>query len=193
MNESIRSFIAIKINQEAHQAIVDAQLSLKKADAHVKWVAKENIHLTLSFLGSISLDQINDLKEALNLTLQKIQIITTNLTGLSEFRQQRQPRVIWIGLNDEKNKIESLADLIHTTFKKIGSAQGNIHTFRPHVTIGRVKSTKNIKQLVRVINEYPFPNKVQVWLDHVTLFKSTLTTNGPIYEALRTWPLESVK
>ena len=51
--EEIRSFIAVEVPQLLRAKLEEVQRELKRADADVRWVRPESIHLTLKFLGSI--------------------------------------------------------------------------------------------------------------------------------------------
>ena len=57
----IRSFIAIEISDEVREGLKALQQDLKKAGAKVGWVAPENIHLTLVFLGDVFRSQVEPL------------------------------------------------------------------------------------------------------------------------------------
>ena len=50
----MRAFIAIELPEEMRNALAQAQSHLKYTGGDVKWVAEDNIHLTLKFLGEIS-------------------------------------------------------------------------------------------------------------------------------------------
>jgi len=183
MSESIRSFIAVKLNDEAHKAVTQAQTCLKQTGCDVKWVAPNNIHLTLKFLGQVPLDKIDTVKGVLNHCLQSTESIETVLTGLGVFPRPQRPRVIWVGLEDKERKIQQLADLIETSLNKIGFPKED-RAFKSHITIGRVRSLKNVKQLTQTMGKYPLPLGIKQTIEQITFFKSTLTSTGPIYEVL---------
>ncbi len=70
---------------------------------------------------------------------------------------------------------------------KGGSASGGKkekRNFQAHVTVGRVRTEKNIEQLCEAIKGFSVPTGIQQSINRVTLFKSTLTSQGSIYEPL---------
>ena len=60
MSDSIRTFVAVEMAPAVRDAAVAVIDDLRKAGADVKWVARENMHLTLQFLGQVPADTIND-------------------------------------------------------------------------------------------------------------------------------------
>ena len=63
----IRSFIAIDLSTEIIQRLeeVAGQLKQRLAGMQIRWVPVENIHLTLKFLGDVSLTNLEVLKKIL--------------------------------------------------------------------------------------------------------------------------------
>jgi len=56
--------------------------------------------------------------------------------------------------------------------------------FWPHLTLGRVRSPKNIAVLANELYTYKLPETIKISIERITFFKSTLTPAGPIYEKL---------
>src|SRR5688572_32474289 len=50
----MRCFVAVEVPEEARGLIVRVQEALRRAGADVKWVERENLHLTLKFLGDLT-------------------------------------------------------------------------------------------------------------------------------------------
>jgi len=100
-----------------------------------------------------------------------------------------KPRILWIGMDDNQFIVKKIVDQIEETFGVIGFAKEK-RAFSAHITIGRIRSLKNIKELLLVMQEISVPNNCIQPIDKVTLYKSTLTDQGPIYEPLHTTQLE---
>lgn len=183
MAETLRTFIAVELSEEIRAVLEDIQGRLKIFHADIKWVEPSNIHLTLKFLGDVQLKDIPLLTETLRPALKEITPIPTELTELGAFPDLRHPRVLWAGLRDEDGRIAQLADAIETALGKIGYKKEQ-RDFKAHVTLGRVRSLKNIAPLVKGLQEYRLPPKTAQVIAGITLFKSTLTPSGPIYEIL---------
>ncbi|MBR4397324.1 MAG: RNA 2',3'-cyclic phosphodiesterase, partial [Methanobrevibacter sp.] len=64
-SETIRSFLAIELDEELVPKILDVQKEFKKTNANIKYVPSENMHFTLKFFGNIDLDMVEDISNAL--------------------------------------------------------------------------------------------------------------------------------
>ena len=65
----------------------------------VRWVAPENIHLTLKFLGDVSPSNLDLLKQMLATEATRHRCFQVEVGKLGIFPTSRQPRVIWVGLD----------------------------------------------------------------------------------------------
>lgn len=183
MTKTLRTFIAVELTEEIRTALQDIQDHLKIFHADVKWVEPPNIHLTLKFLGDVKSKDIPALTETLRAALKETAPIPTELTELGAFPDIRNPRVLWAGLKDEDGRIAQLAAVIETTLGKLGYKKEQ-RDFKAHVTLGRVRSLNNIAPLVKGLQEYRFSKTFPQVIAGITLFKSTLTSFGPLYEIL---------
>ena len=50
----MRTFVAIEIPKDIQKAVADYTYSIKGLFKNIKWVAPDNLHLTLKFLGNIN-------------------------------------------------------------------------------------------------------------------------------------------
>lgn len=183
MEQSIRTFIAIELNQETHSELSSLQSALKKSDADVKWVTPEIIHLTLKFLGYIDGEKINEVQKILSEVVKNFKPFALSLKEIGAFPKLDYPRVIWAGVDEGKDEAKLIAKELEDKLEKIGIPKED-REFHPHITLGRVKSPKNKDKLKNIIETTRFEPKSKVNVDHLTLFKSQLATQGPIYTPL---------
>ncbi|MCK5083321.1 MAG: RNA 2',3'-cyclic phosphodiesterase [Candidatus Omnitrophica bacterium] len=183
MNNTIRTFIAIPLDPQIRQTIAQAQNHLKELDCSIKWVDPENIHLTLKFLGEVKLKKIDAVKQALEDLLKSVKPLPIELTQLGAFPDVKRPRIIWVGLNDDTKAISQLVSALEETLGKIGFKKEG-WPFSPHITIGRVRSPKNLHLLSESISNYSLPGYLKQTARNITLYKSILTPAGPVYEPL---------
>jgi len=187
----MRTFIAIELPEEIKTILERIQNDLKQTHADVKWVNPENIHLTLKFLGEIDEDLIEQIRSILNGIAQKNSSFNICLSNLGVFPKLQYPRVIWIGITNDQPVIKIAEDL-EKEMIKIG-LPAESRAFSSHITLGRVRSPLNRKILVEKLEllNQNFPSlKPDFKVSNLTLFKSTLTPAGPIYEALFRCPLK---
>ncbi|GAI77066.1 unnamed protein product, partial [marine sediment metagenome] len=72
--------------------------------AKVRWVKKENIHLTLIFLGEIAEDVIDQVKERMQTVSKNHKAFNMALQGTGVFPSFRRPRVLWVGVSPESKE-----------------------------------------------------------------------------------------
>lgn len=183
----MRTFIAIELPKEIKQSLANLQSDLKTTNADVKWVNPDNIHLTLKFLGEISDDKIDKITKIMqDISLSKPSF-SIHLSNLGAFPSIRSPRVIWIGIEKGISETKELAKELEKKIEKIGIHRDN-KGFSCHITLARVRSNLNRGLLAKKLEDLigrplniPHP---EIPVTKITLFKSTLTPKGPIYESI---------
>ncbi len=176
----IRAFIAIPFEDAAQSAIMKIVDELQRGAGHaVKWVDKDNLHLTLKFLGNINEDQIQRVKNAMD-ALKTIDIFTMDLYGIGAFPSVTRPRVIWIGIK-QKEEAKALFDRIEESISDINRED---RPFSAHITIGRVKDKFDSRGLEKVRNLWNDKIICRSIAERVTLFQSMLSPKGSVYRVL---------
>ena len=88
-SETIRSFLAIELDQELVPKILDVQKEFKKTNANIKYVPSKNMHFTLKFFGNIDWDMVEDIADAVNKVIKNYSSfdlnINSNITSLQKF------------------------------------------------------------------------------------------------------------
>jgi len=179
-----RSFIAVSIPEAIKNQLAGLQSRLKRADADVKWTRPEGIHITLRFLGYLHEQDLEKVKEALRASAKDFSPFETEIKGSGSFPERGRPRVIWVGLSKgEKELKEIFARLEQELIKRgLGSAD---RPFRGHLTLGRVRTGKNINKLVEYLQKESAKSFGAYSAESICLFKSQLHPQGAIYTALK--------
>ncbi len=183
MPETTRAFIAIELNEAVHSKIASLQSILKKSNADVKWLESGSIHLTLKFLGNMEIQKIKEIEEILNETAAGLEPFALTLKGIGAFPGLDHPRVIWVGVESGASQSKQLVKTIEEKLEIIGIPREE-REFYAHITLGRVKSQKNIHNLEKIIAATEFAAGSAVDVNHLTLFKSQLSREGPVYTPL---------
>jgi len=173
----MRLFIAIKIPENIKDYIVKIQENIDNPINKIRFVKKEQIHLTLKFLGEVQPNNLEIIKE----NLKKITFIkfSVNLDNIGVFPSESYIRVIWVGLKPEEPILE-LQRNIDETLKKLFSEEKN---FKTHITLARVKHIENKEIFINKLKNMEIEN-IKFDINDFKLVKSTLTPKGPIYEDL---------
>ena len=183
----MRSFIAIELPEELKETLRRIQEKLKSSGADVKWVEPKNIHLTLKFLGEINDEQLPKIICALQDIAGHSEGFLLRLSSLGAFPKISFPRIIWAGIDKGESETKILAKKLEDRLIKIGLSKVE-HPFSSHITIGRTRSNLGRDKLVAGLNNLMngfegMPQELLV--NKITLLKSTLTPQGPIYETLK--------
>ncbi|MBK9316877.1 MAG: RNA 2',3'-cyclic phosphodiesterase [Acidobacteria bacterium] len=182
----MRSFIAITIPQEAVNAIEELQLELRRVDPAISWTRAGNVHLTLKFLGEIHQNLVPSIIEACSSVANKIQPFRLELSHPGVFPNLRNPRVIWVGLKGNMEPLAILQTGIDEAMEKLGFECENA-AFRPHLTIGRVKGNRNVREMLAISEMYLMP-PISFEIKDFVLFKSELMQGGSKYTILSRFP-----
>ena len=154
----------------------------------MKWVKPENIHLTLKFLGEVTDEHIDKVKEALDRIAAGLKPFDISLSNLGAFPKLDFAKVVWVGIEKGKQATEDIAGKIEIELEKLGFAKEG-REFSAHLTIGRVRSGKNKEELKKQVLSAHSSELIahsQQPVNTIILYQSTLTPRGPIYTALHT-------
>jgi 2'-5' RNA ligase len=183
----MRSFIAIELPKEIRDSLSSIQEKLKTCGADVKWVQPQNIHLTLKFLGEINEEQLSKINLILDALVKDKKSFSIRLASLGAFPKINYPRVIWVGIDRGDKETQELAKALEEKIQKIGIPKED-RPFSSHITIGRIRSNLRKDKLVtslKNLENYFKETPQEFTVNKTTLFKSTLTPKGPIYEVVK--------
>jgi len=179
----MRTFIAIEIDPKVKENLNTVIHRLKKVSSGIKWVKPAAMHLTLKFLGNIDKEKAKALIKILDKISQNHNRFDLSCTGIGTFPQMsRKPRVIWAGI-DNNSSLGEIYKEIETECEKIGFSKEK-RSFHPHFTLGRVKKKAEFQELVPKLESLKNADFGKTNVDRLTLFKSTLTPQGAIYDIL---------
>jgi RNA 2',3'-cyclic 3'-phosphodiesterase len=190
----LRSFVAVEIPAEMQSALARCTAPLQKAlpKPLIRWVAPQNVHLTLKFLGDVSPANLERLAEALKVEAVAHETFTMSVDGLGAFPTPRRARVIWIGL-EAPAALMALLRGVESVAARLGYASEN-RPFSPHLTIGRVGQNVSATDLQRIrtaLEGTVVGALGTVRVEAVHIFKSDLKPGGPVYSHLYTLPMKS--
>jgi 2'-5' RNA ligase len=179
----MRTFIAVELIADLKKKIEELQNPLRRINADVSWVKPGNVHATLKFLGEVPEDKIEKVFEGTKTALQGIKVFKLSLKDLGCFPNLKRPRVIWTGVDKGKQELSLMQKKIEDEMGKIGF-QKEEREFSPHLTIGRVKSPKNIERLSELVKNTNFQTE-EIEIKEVVVMKSELHPAGAIYTPLK--------
>lgn len=181
MNNPARTFIAFDLCDEFKETITLIQRDLKELDLDISWVKRDNLHLTIKFLGDVAHKKMPSVLEIFQSSFQGFPTFKTEMVSLGAFPRIDRPQILWVGLKEETTVLQNIVGSIENNFALLGFAKED-RAFEPHITIGRLRSNKNTSLLSAKIKDYAFPSGIQQEMTRVTLYKSVLSAQGPSYE-----------
>ena len=168
----MRLFIAIELSEPIRDYLSSIQEQFK-GYGKLRFPQKENIHLTLKFLGDTDVSQVQDALSQITYTSFNLR-----LDKLGVFDSERYVRVLWAAYEAKKELLALKQDI-----DKALPGFKNDYSYKPHLTLARVNhliDKDGFLQKLYTINVEPIKMKV----DSFTLMNSTLGPEGPKYEVL---------
>jgi len=186
-----RLFLAVNLPPKLRARLGRIQrLLTKRMDKRiVKWVEEENLHLTLIFLGSVAETKVKSLAEALRRVNRGSEGFVLELSGLGFFPSPQTPRIIWVGVKGEVEKLKKLYRMMASVLNQQGFSFDR--RFIPHVTLGRFRGRRKGNQRGISQNELvKISEKIgKFTVSQIDLMESRLTAKGPLYQVRETFKL----
>jgi 2'-5' RNA ligase len=191
-----RTFIAVEAVDEAHAAALAVIDELRSAAEGVKWVAPDNLHWTLQFLGDL------DDREMAEVCLRTVRVAARHepfelaAVGVGAFPSIQRPRTLWVGAGEGREHFCDLQADIEDSLRELGF-RGEGRSFTPHLTIGRAGSRgvpapgrrHDAASLTEGLAQLADFDGGSMSVDEVLVFASELGRDGPVYSVLARAPL----
>jgi 2'-5' RNA ligase len=173
----MRCFIGVPLPENVRLALVRAQDCFRGVDARMSVVNKENLHITLHFLGNVeNIPKIDEVLREVKFTPFK-----ASVKDISFFPKRGYIRVIH---SPVKKGSQELVVLQQKILEALGESSDKIST--PHATLARVKFVKSTNALSRACYDAKFEEEFDV--NSFNLYSSKLTPKGSIYTVLHSYP-----
>ncbi len=149
-----------------------------------KWVAEEQLHLTLRFIGEVDGGVFKDVKEALSQI--SLDSFSLQLKGMGYFPPRKKPKVLWVGV-EKNDTLLSLRNRVEAAVVKTGLAPEQ-RKFSPHITLARLRDTP-LKKITNFLSGNSLYESEPFQVTEFHLYSSLLTPKGAIHQIEATYPL----
>jgi 2'-5' RNA ligase len=180
--EAIRTFICIDIPASIKGRIEALQSGLRRIDAQASWVKAAHIHLTIKFLGDVPPSRIAGISEGTRRAIGSCSPFQVTVGGTGCFPSPRKPAVFWVGLPQIPEALKILHQAIEDELARDGFAR-EAKTFKPHLTIARLRNPRNARQLADAHLAQGFEEE-DFTAKEVIVMRSQLSPQGSIYTPL---------
>jgi 2'-5' RNA ligase len=177
----MRCFIAIDIDEGIRNQIDRLQNELRQKTGltrpDVKWVDSALIHLTLKFLGEVRDTDIPKVCKIAAGVAANHKGFWVDVAGVGTFGSTA--RVVWVGIDGN----DALLTLQKELDEQLSAAgwPGDKKQFAGHLTLARIKKPQAGRILKGLIKEYSGLNLGSFAVDSICVYKSELTSSGPVY------------
>ncbi len=183
----LRLFVALETPPAIIPQIVAIRDRLRGSNADVKWETDEKLHATVKFLGKTDEDLLPEIVSYIRGVCETKSPLLIKYNGVGCFPNRRAPRVVWVGMDDTSRMIVSIKEEIESLLAPLGFEKED-REFHPHVTLGRVKSERGVRSLLRMMESVTFESQ-PAEIREIALIKSDLKPDGSVYTTLNRIPL----
>jgi 2'-5' RNA ligase len=180
----LRTFIAVDLGQQLRDRCAAMQENLTRLGADLKWVERENLHVTLLFLGEVDERDVPAVCAAVADTCAGREPFTLAVEKVGCFGSPRRPRTIWAGVGEGAAELTALHDALERPLLELGCYRREERQFTPHITLGRAKGDRGSDQLAAALRKYADWRAGDVAVREVLVLSSELTPKGPVYTML---------
>ena len=185
----IRSFLAFELPDDIKSILTRVSGEIRESSLDVRWVRPESIHLTVIFMGDVQSEQIPSMGASLGAVCANHVPFTISLRPMGCFPNSRNPRVIWLGIDGDLERMSRFRDDLQRILSPFGIKEEE-RAFRPHLTLGRFKKPAKrqteMEQMLAKYSELSSPARI---LKELFLFRSDLKPDGAVYTKMLSWRL----
>lgn len=185
-----RTFVAIEASEALRRRAAGLVGRLRPLLPNARWVADENLHLTLMFLGDLGDAEIAEVCRRTDWVARANAPFTLRVAGVGAFPDARRPRAVWMGAGEGAEAVcrlqadldDALADL---------AARGENRGFVPHWTLARLPRNAGgaSPHLAEVLSGLADHDAGELRIEQLVVYASELRPGGPEYYPLATCPL----
>lgn len=185
---TIRAFLALDPPEEILREIGRIQDRLRKLiHGDLRWVRPEGIHLTLKFFGDVSENAVVKISAIAGQAAAAVGSFELAIGGTGVFPDPGRPRIIWLGMNGDVARLVTFQQGLERALGEIGFPPEE-RPFRPHLTLGRIKSPKGLIGLAEALEKEKTVTTGRFTASGLILFQSDLTPRGAVYTQLAGYP-----
>ena len=184
--EKIRIFVAVELPDAVKAEFAGLATAIDALGVRgARTVRPEGIHLTLKFLGDVSVELVPEIEAAMDSAADKVAPFDLSLGDAGVFPNPRATRVLWVGVAGDMDSLGRLQQRIEESLAGLGFRPDR-RGFNPHITAGRVRdrvSNADRRKVTETLLSHEYARPL-IHVEGISLIRSTLHPHGAIYESL---------
>ena len=180
----IRTFIAVDVSPAIRNSASRIINRLSSDTVDFNWVEKDNLHVTLNFLGDVEESEVPAVCQLVKKTVADFGSFEVSVKGLGCFPKPEKPRVMWMGIEYGNEELADLNNRLATALETMRFPRER-NDYRPHLTLGRIRRggrwNPSLTQAVATGQELIGGTMI---VDEVVVYSSFLDRSGPTYTAM---------
>lgn len=208
----MRVFVGLELSDDARRGLSAVAALVRRLDpawGAEKWVAPENLHVTLAFAGGLDEASTRGLVASLGPALARLEPEDVVLRGLVAVPSPRRAVMLWAVPGCDTPGVSAVAAEVMRLVAEAGGVNDE-RPFRAHLTLVRARRPRRVARAILDeawgVAADPASASGSASASHdpelvgkpaerivsggaVTVFSSTLTPRGPIYEVLARIPV----
>lgn len=181
----MRVFIAIPLPLHLKARLGTLQEDFRRLALEAAWARDAGFHITLKFLGEVDTSQIAPITSSMLVIGQQYASFSLTLAGVGVFPHAANPRVLWVGVEDETGRLRQLQHTLEAELAQIGYAPES-RPFAPHLTLARLKRISRRGEFLATLKTHRQAVLGQLEVDHFALIESRLHPSGASYSTVST-------
>jgi RNA 2',3'-cyclic 3'-phosphodiesterase len=169
----MRLFVAIDVTAELRAKLAAVQRKFAETRADVRWVAPENLHITVKFLGEVDDARLAEILGRVVKAASEVPVFPLELEGVGRFPEKGPVRVIMTRVLSVDQRLTRLHRLIDSALGGIGLPM-DTRVLVPHLTLGRVSSNHGLNRLLRLLEKHDLDFFGSFDVGNVVLYQSLL-------------------
>lgn len=182
----IRTFVGVKVSKSIQASAGRCIGRLEVSNAGYNWVAPDNVHVTLNFVGDLDEKEVPDLCREVKKEAEKHAPFLLTVEGMGAFPEAVRPRTIWLGVSEGADALRALHRDLAIVIQGFGFNKER-NEYCPHLTLGRVRRNGRWNQvLTDAIDRMNDHEAGSCSVDEISVFSSHRDRFGPTYSVMST-------
>lgn len=177
VGERIRAFVAV-LPPESAAREMERLLGRMRPLARCRWATREQLHITLRFLGELPPAAVDRIR--LGLAEVSVDPFEIELNRAGAFPNLARPRALWLAGDRGAAELTDLARRVNDALFALGIAREE-RPFQPHLTLARSDGAPPPQDLLEALRGVPSFS----WrCTGFSMMRSRLTPGGAVYTKL---------